>query len=645
VHALKQQVDATPVRRLFVIGLCLLTGLKLLLAAQLDLYSDEVFYWQESTRPALAYSDLPFVTSLLAGLGASFAPGNTLAVRSLFLLLGSALPLLVYWLALPHTNRQQATESAAITLCLPLAGFLGLLAVPDVPLLFFGLLSIGLFDRALRKNGWGLWTGLGLVVALGLATHYRFVLYPLAAVLYLAFSRQARPVWRNPRLWFAMLIASCGLLPILWFNLSYQLASASFYLIERHPWQFQSSGLLHIFKQAGLVTPLLYGVFVVTLLQLLRRARSGDGNAALFLSFALTNLLVYLVLAPWTDSRSTSIHWPLSGYLPLLVFVPQTLRELHAKFAARWRRVTASRMILAVPALGFAGTLIALLGVGSQAFQSILQPVLGPDVLSTKMAGWKPFATYTAERVHALFPQQTPTLVTDNYYLAAQIEFAGIARPAYTFDEAKAVNDGRRTQLAIWQQDEAGLRKLRNTNLLFITEDTTLDIDDKSAMLERFCRLATQVEHAGTLSLFGGDKHYSFYRAQSRPDEPSTDTAAYFPCPFPAQAWIDTPPEQARLQGRVPVTGWAFNEDVGIQAVFLVIDDERLAQMPYGDARPDVVSAMGVQSDPGAPALGFHYELDTTTLTPGRHTLTVDLVNRAGTVTRYRTREIVTELP
>jgi hypothetical protein len=44
VHALKQQVDATPVRRLFVIGLCLLTGLKLLLAAQLDLYSDEVFY-------------------------------------------------------------------------------------------------------------------------------------------------------------------------------------------------------------------------------------------------------------------------------------------------------------------------------------------------------------------------------------------------------------------------------------------------------------------------------------------------------------------------------------------------------------------------------------------------------------------------
>ena len=35
--------------------------------------------------------------------------------------------------------------ASILTLCLPLGGFLGLLAVPDVPLIFFGLLAIGFF--------------------------------------------------------------------------------------------------------------------------------------------------------------------------------------------------------------------------------------------------------------------------------------------------------------------------------------------------------------------------------------------------------------------------------------------------------------------------------------------------------------------
>ena len=142
------QAAAVPVKRLFVIGFGLILIIKLVLASALDLYSDEIFYWLASTRPALAYSDLPFMTSQLVGLGTTFGGNNAFAVRICFLLLGSSLPFLVYWVARPLTNQQQALESAALTLCLPLAGFLGLLAVPDVPLLFFGILALGNFERA-----------------------------------------------------------------------------------------------------------------------------------------------------------------------------------------------------------------------------------------------------------------------------------------------------------------------------------------------------------------------------------------------------------------------------------------------------------------------------------------------------------------
>ena len=137
-----EQDTGIPVSKYLSAAIILLLLIKVFLASVLDLYSDEVFYWQASTNPAIAYSDLPFMTALLIGLGSAIEPSNTLAARSLFILLGSCLPLLVFWIAKPITGYKSAIESAALSLCLPLAGFLGLLAVPDVPLIFFGLLSI-----------------------------------------------------------------------------------------------------------------------------------------------------------------------------------------------------------------------------------------------------------------------------------------------------------------------------------------------------------------------------------------------------------------------------------------------------------------------------------------------------------------------
>ena len=635
-----QQVTDLPVKQLFVTGFCLILLLKLVLAFSLDLYSDEIFYWQASTRPALAYSDLPFMTAFLIGIGTTIGSEHAFSVRLLFLLLGSCLPLLVYWVARPLTNQQQAVESAALTLCLPLAGFLGLLAVPDVPLLCFGLLALGSFERALRTNAMTFWCLTGVAVAFGLSTHYRFFLYPLAAILYLVCWPPARSQWRNPGLWMAILIASIGLVPILWFNLTNQLSSANFYFVDRHPWTFQATGLLHVFKQAGLVTPPLYAVFLFILWQLLGKARSGNAIAALFICFSLTHLLTYLILAPWTDATSTSIHWPLSGYMPLLVFVPAALRELHGIFARRWHAVTARRILLGIPVLGFCGTLIALTGIGSQALHPQLQPLLGNAVLSNKMAGWKDFSDHTASVISANFNQQLPIIVTDNYYTAAQTEFAGLTARSYTLDQDKAVRDGRRAQLQLWQVDEAGLRELGEQPLLFISEDSTLTVPAKHELMNRLCHLGDNVDYLGELSLFDGAKRFSYYAASLRESSNNMPEVRYQPCPFPAYAWIDSPAADTTLQGTVNINGWAFNEDIGVASVSLLVDDTRVAQLDYGSARPDVVQVMQVMTDPQAPALGFDYALDTSTLPNGHHRIELEIVNNSGIVGFYGERNI-----
>ncbi len=630
-----------PVPVLLFCGATLLALIKLFLASRLDLYSDEVFYWLASTKPALAYSDLPFMTSLLVGLGSALQPGSTLAARSLFLLMGSSVPLLVYWLARPITNNTlRAQLSAGLSLCIPLGGFLGLLAVPDVPLLFFGLLSTGFFERALRTNLPRYWLATGLFVALGLCTHYRFLLYPAAALLFLLIFKTERKQWLNPWFWFACSMASVGLVPVIWFNLSHQLASASFYLVERHPWSFQASGLLHVFKQAGLVTPPLYFLFGVTSWHMFKLARSGNRSAALLLSIALVNLLVYLLLAPWTDSSSTSVHWPLSGYFPLLVYTPAALEGTARWAKNHWNPALAGFLIKSIPGLGYCGSLLALAAIGSQAFQTPLQILTGSGVLSNKMAGWSEFSSHTGTVLERNFYNQAPLIVTDNYYTAAQLMFWGVSRQTWTLDNDKSRRDGRRVQLELWGMIVSDLPDHDGQPVLFITEDSTLTVPDKEIAIGAMCRQVADLNYLSTLSLYAGDKQFSFYKAKSFVTDDKSSALASNQCPFPARAWIEPPVSGAVLSGIAHIEGWAYEEDIGIDSVHLLLDGIEVAQLNYGITRPDVVRVMEVDSDPNAPDLGFDYELDTRSLANGRYTLAIRLTDNRGVVSTYGDRPV-----
>ena len=625
--------------RLLLAAVVICLAAKLYLGSILDLYSDEVFYWLASTKPAIAYSDLPFMTSLLAGLGSNLSLSSTLALRSFFIVLGSMIPLLVYWIALPLTGKRSALESALFSLCLPLGGFLGLLAVPDVPLVVLGLLSFGYFERAIRTNKTDYWILTGLFVALGFCTHYRFVLYPASAILFLSLCRNQRYQWQNSKLWLAFAIASVGLVPIIWFNLSHDLSSANFYFVDRHPWQFQTSGLLHIFKQAGLVTPPLYALFIFTLINLFKKTRDGETYASLLFYFSITHLLTYMLLAPWSDGNSTSIHWPLSGYFPLLIALPHTLRQVANSASQKWHPRAKPILLLGIPILGFLGTLTAFIGIGSQAFQEPLQQLVGRNVLSNKMAGWKEFNMALNDRLSRY--QTEPTLITDNYYTAAQIEFAGTSEDTYTVDENKAVSDGRITQLNLWQKDSEGLVESDASEILFITEDSTLNIEDKEKVLAKMCMLSEELSWDSTITLFQGDKRFSVYTGTMLSKGASNSGAN--PCPYPARAWIDSPQQGDVLTGDASISGWAFNQSIGIKEIHLLVDNMRVGKTNYGQQRQDVASiySQKTDSDPNSPFLGFSYVLDSSRLPQGKHRLELEIVNQSGEVSHYGNREII----
>jgi len=617
----------------------LLLGLKIWFASRLDLYSDEVFYWLAATEPAIAYSDLPFLTALLAGAGSALDPGNPLATRSLFLLGGACLPAVVYWLALPFSGRRDALQAAFLSICLPLGGFLGLLAVPDVPMLLFGLLGFGCLDRALRHDHTRHWIGFGVFMALGLCSHYRFLLYPAGAAAFLLFSGPSHH-WRNPQLWLAAAIAALGLLPLAWANFFANLDSASFYFIERHPWRFHAAGLLHIPFQLLLVTPPLYALLLYSAWLMWRAGgdthRTDSHNTQLLLWFSLPHLLIYALLAPWADANSTSAHWPLPGYFPLLVFAPEALRRTRGWLRRQWRRQSAEVAMRAIPAIGFAGALLAVAGIGSQSLQDELQPVFGEGVLSEKMAGWTEFNEHTNALLETAF-STAPVVVTDNYPTAAQLQYAGTVSGAHTLDIDKAVRDGRLRQFEIWRRTEAFVRQRAGEPLLFITEDSALDVERKHALIARACGLVDALEQIDQLSLFQGDKRFGYYRGQSILP---IGGAPARPCPFPPRAWLDEPLPDAELTGVAVVGGWAYNEDLGVARVRLHLDGEPIGEAEYGLPRPDVVAATGLQGDPNQPDLGFRASIDTREFDPGRHELAIGIIDSRGFETIYGRREV-----
>lgn len=621
----------------FIVGLLCILTLKLLFATILDLYSDEIFYWQASQFPAIAYSDLPFMAALLSGLGTAIFGNTALAVRTLFLILGTAIPGLVYWLAMPLVPRRQALEAAALSLCLPLCAFLGLLAVPDVPLLFFGLLFIGFLERATRQNRVHYWIAAGVAAALGVSTHYRFALYLLAALLFLCAFPVNYRFWRAPRLYLAVAILMLGLYPMLAFNLGNQLSGIDYHLLERHPWEFQVEGLLHVFKQAVLVTPLLYLALAVTLYRLLLAARGGDRTRGLFALFAATNLGVYLVLAPWTDSTRTSIHWPLSGYLPLLVFLPETLRVCFNSLAQRYSEKIAQRLIAATLVLGFSGSLIALLGVGSQALHAQLRPLLGEGILSNKMAGWKPLNRYVDSLLSSEHLDPQALLVTDNYYTGAQLALGlHTPMPIFNIDEDKAIRDGRAVQYQIWQLNGSALNSRASLSGLFISEDSTLTVPDKIAIMQRACSYFGGLQFLSQFSQFDGEKVFSFYRGDGRG---ASGTAPHM-CPMPTLGWVDQPQSDAQIGEVLTVSGWAINEGKGLASITVLLDDEPIGEASYGLAREDVVTAMKVQTDPNAPNLGFEFSISTSELPKGDAELSLRATGVTGEVQVFGVRTI-----
>jgi 4-amino-4-deoxy-L-arabinose transferase-like glycosyltransferase len=491
-------------------------GVHIALAMSLSPFGDEAWYWQESRSLDWSFSDIPAATAWLIRAGEALFGHGVLGMRSLFLLQGALIPLI-----LMSTSRRLFGDAAAwrtglLALALPLLGLMGIFALPDVPLTFFTVVAFDQLERATRTNRSGAWLLLGFALTGAWLTHYRAAVVVAAGLVFLCLTPRGRQLWSNPRLWMALSVSCLGLVPLLIFNAEHQWVAVHFQIVERNPWSFHGDAIIEPIEQAIACTPLFYLLLLWAAWRCLRSSSRAPWD--LLACCAVAPLLLFFAFGFFIDDVRFRLHWPIPGYLPLLIALPALIQTTWSHSAMRWF-VAAAAVALSI------GLGLAYVYLASAAMPSLAERLVGVKAFPEHFVGW----TDATERTRELLAQAPAdaVLVADNFMLAAELDFAFDGhRTVYALDHPINFKHGRAPQLALWGRDEAGLRSLGHRDVLLISEPTARRERERAEWMSTLCGRIADLKPAASLEPFSGRKKYRWFTGTVPANQTAADECA-----------------------------------------------------------------------------------------------------------------------
>ncbi len=599
--------DQQRARQTFLWLWTVVTAIKILIAAHLPLFVDEAFYWQEGQHLAAAYSDLPGLTAWLTRLGTGIGGQHVLALRAPFLLIAALLPWLVAHIGARWFDDEAGWKAGSLTILMPLAGSLGLLALPDVPMALATVVCIDAGGRLLRSVDAASAAELGLGLAIGALSHYRFAGVIGVGFLALLLLPRGRLVLRDPRVWVALGLGAAAWAPLVAWNLEHAESGLRFQLVDRHPWSFQIAGAWFLLIQPLLVTPLLFVVLVQVFVRAFRKTSVMPVQWRYFGLLGGISTLGFMAVGFFADVDRVSFHWPLPGYLALVVAVPVLLR----RWPRGWRIAT----------WWFAGMGLAIL----LAYYLVLSiPGLRAQLAAEKFypsnfAGWSELGAAVREEL-AQMPEGTLVLA-GNFKTGAELGFAlGNPRIA-VLDHPANHKHGRAPQLQLWGLQSDGRR---DGPLLLVVTPSEVQYRSLLEHYHALCATLGPLPSPRVVNVDHGRQRFLLFALPTKPAEG--------PCRAPAMAWIDTPAAKGRVGTKFEINGWAFKDGVGLQRVEVLVDGRVVAQARYGLPSQGTADYWKISTDPNHPDVGFSASVDAGSLAAGRHWLGLRLHAMDGSV-------------
>jgi 4-amino-4-deoxy-L-arabinose transferase-like glycosyltransferase len=481
-------LTATQSRTWFWFLFGLLTAAQWLMAFQQQLFGDEAFYWLESRHLAWSYTELPGWTQWMVALSDRWLPHQPFFLRLPSLLAAMCLPFIVMGIARRLFTGESTYQVGLLMLCLPLLSLAGVLAIPDIWVLFFGVLAVWLLVRSILSSDkhWYVW--LGLVLALGINVHLRFwLVILLAGMLTLWCYRNDRPT--ISRLTGITLPLMClGFLPVLWFNLQHDFVMFGFQLGDRHPWTFQPAHFAFFLVQLLVTTPLVF----MLCLRLIGPSLRHSQLVRLLAWLAISHWLFYALSGFITDNLRFNWHWPLLSYVWLLILTP-VVSSRHPAFI---RMTIISGFVLNI------GWLMLIQAWG----QDEWQPRSFGRTFTANNTGWEQLASHTHElaeqlQVNEVITDHFMTFSTLSYYAGEGLQLSVL--PNHPLNQ----KHGRQAQLAIM-----GYPNLANQpGQLLVVEHTALSLEQHIPFYLNLCATHGGIRLVDQLSIRQGLKSYYYF--------------------------------------------------------------------------------------------------------------------------------------
>jgi len=210
-----------------------LTALRVIYASQIDLRTDEAYYWTWSKENVLSFLDHPPMIAWFIRFGTAIFGDTNLGVR-----FAGILAMLVTQLLLADIVRRVTHDVRAIVLAVltpEAALYYGLLMAkvsPDVALIPFAVAMVWALIRLNESGNPRWWLAAGVFAGLALLSKFTVVMLIPAVLAFMLVPEWRRRWLLSPYPWLAALIALVLFLPVLIWNAQHDWASFRFQLVR-----------------------------------------------------------------------------------------------------------------------------------------------------------------------------------------------------------------------------------------------------------------------------------------------------------------------------------------------------------------------------------------------------------------------------
>lgn len=293
--------------------------LRLLLAPLFSLVPQEAYYWMYSEKLDIGYFDHPPMVAYSIRAFTEIFGDNELGVRFGTMVFSLGSMFLLFRLASVLYDQKTAFWAVVFLNLTIFFNIHSLTTTPDSPLLFFWLLTMGLFYKALNTKGYAYWILMGIAVGLALFSKYSGVFLYAMVGLFLLVSKEHRKLIFSPKPYVALIASVITFSPVIYWNYANGWASFLFQSSTRAEGMRQLKvdyfGQL-IASQLYELTPLFFIGFILVGIKMYREFRQKSDFSTKYSAVFSWPMIIFFFLVSFTSL--VKMNWILPAYLILL---------------------------------------------------------------------------------------------------------------------------------------------------------------------------------------------------------------------------------------------------------------------------------------------------------------------------------------